>query len=338
MFWHKKNILIWVVVLLPMLGVAQTTVTANRVIIKDSLSLHGKWINRINSDGIPQISGEQTISSDAAMKAYIDQVSGGGISPTELAKMMKNPDVLEVKVGIWDKGSVSPMLNFTLNFLSSDGIKSTCNVYGKYAGDYFTVYGKPPFSLYATIPNVTADSTLSVLVYSQERATSTGTLQNYNNFVLFKPGDTAIINADRLRGYVTIGVRVGVRPSLDNSLIYINEKITNHSSSQSIYVTKPNNSNPYNNLALMPGQEISQRHLLQNRSGYGSYRITAATFFEAPGGEYLPSYPNSKAVRCKVYRNGSLQSTKDLTAYMDDSFSIPIDATWKDCEIVVEDI
>ncbi|RAJ75546.1 hypothetical protein CLV59_109160 [Chitinophaga dinghuensis] len=329
-----KIFLLWVVVLLPLWGVAQTTVTANRVVIKDSLSLNGKWINRFNTDSAPETNSVQTISSDAVLKKYIDRVAGGGISTTELSKMMKNPDVLEVKVSLWTKARVAPSLNFTLNFLSSDGIKSTCNVYGKYSIDYFTVYGKPPFSLYAAIPNATSDSTLSVSVASQERPTSTGAFQNYANYVLFKPGDTAIITADQLRGNVLIYVKAGVRTSLDNSLIYINEKITNRSSTQSIYVSKPNSGT----LALMPGQEISQRHLLQIRSGYGSYNISAATFFKAPGGEYLASYPNSKALRCKVYRNGVLKSTKDLSAFMDDNFSIPLDATWTDCEIIVEDI
>ncbi len=330
-----KYILLWVVALLPLWGVAQTTVTANRVIVKDSLSLDGKWIKRINTSNMLQNAGEQTISTDAELKRYIDQaVAEGGTSAIEVAKMIKNPYVLNVGVTLWSKGYINPLINFSLNFLSSDGVKTTCNITGKYAFDCFSVYGKPPFTLYGAIPNTTSDSTLSIQISTQERPTSGGSLPSYSNFVQCKPGDTAIISGDHLRGNFRMSVKAGVRTSVDNSSFYINEKIKNHTSTQSIYLTKSNDGR----IALMPGQEISQRHLLQNKPVIRKYSLNAASFFEGIGGEYLAGYPNSQAVRCKVYRNGVLYSTKDLSAFMDDGFGFEVDPTWTDCEIILEDI
>jgi hypothetical protein len=70
----NRIILLTIFLLLPVLLIAQTNITANRVIIKDSLSINGSWIKRLHNDSTLQFADEQSLSVDGALK-YIQHTS-----------------------------------------------------------------------------------------------------------------------------------------------------------------------------------------------------------------------------------------------------------------------
>ncbi|RAJ75548.1 hypothetical protein CLV59_109162 [Chitinophaga dinghuensis] len=313
---------------------AQNNIVANRLLVKDSLSLNGKWIRQINNDSTLQNASNNSISTDAALKKYIDKsmLGGGSISPGDVAKMVTGPSVLEVAVRFWTGDRMTPLINFNLNFLSSDGIKSTYYVSGAHPYEVFCVYGKPPFSLYATINNKTSDSVLSIHVSTAETTTD-NYYRSYDNSMFIKPGDTAFITADRLRGYLTIGIESWLRTYPENQIYYVNEKIKNHSATQTITIQKEN----YGPVVLMPGQEVSQRNIWLEQAGYKGIYLLAGSIYTATNGQYMMSNRITAPVRYTVYRNGELYLTKDFLDYMN-SWYFEIDPTWEDYEIILEDI
>gem|GEM_PF-6948173 len=314
---------------------AQSNISTNRIVIKDSLSLDGKWIKRINNDSTLQTAGEQSVSTDGAIKKYIDNATsgGGGVSPSEIAKMMMNPDALDVVVRFWTGQWMTPLINFNLSFLSSDGIKSTYYVSGYHPKETFPVYGKPPFSLYVAIQNVTTDSVLAINLSTTEQSSVIG-YENYSNFVLIKPGNTAVITADRLRGNLLIGIESWLRTYPENHLISVNERVKNHSATQSINMYKSG----YGNIILMPGQEISQPNLWLDQNGYKECSLQGFDFHTAINGKYITAVPITSSIRFKVYRNSVLYMTKEVHAFKDDNLVFEIDPTWTDYEIILEDI
>ncbi len=313
---------------------AQSNTTVSRILVKDSLSINGKWISKINNDSTLESISESSISTDAALKKYIDRATAGVGSSADITKMIRNQNALEVAVLFWTGQRMTPLVNFNLNFLSSDGIKSTYYVSGYHPYEVFSVYGKPPFSVYATINNTTSDSVLSIKITTAEDP-GVNTYINYENIMLIKPGDTALIAANRLRGYLAIGIESWIRTYPENQLRYINEKIKNHSATHSITLTKAG----VGDLVLMPGQEVSQRNIWLDQLGFSDNVVRAGAFRMAVSGEYLSSPYVTSPVRCSVYRNGVLFRTKDILVDDHDFLlSFELDPTWEDYEIILEDI
>jgi hypothetical protein len=60
---------------------AQNTVTADRILIRDSVQLGSHWIKGVNNDGLLRYTTGHTISTDAALKQYIDNRSGRQAGP-----------------------------------------------------------------------------------------------------------------------------------------------------------------------------------------------------------------------------------------------------------------
>ncbi|MFB6454426.1 hypothetical protein ACE38W_04075 [Chitinophaga sp. Hz27] len=313
----------------------QSNITANRLLVKDSLSVNGKWIRQINNDSTLHNASNTSVSTDAALKKYIDKsmLEGGSISPDDIAKTLANSNVLEVAVRFWTGQRMTPLINFNLNFLSSDGIKSTYYVSGEHSYEVFCVYGKPPFSLYAAVNNKTTDSVLSINISAAESIILNGN-HSYENNLIFKPGDTAILTADRLRGYLTISIESWLRTYPENHIYYINEKIKNHSAHQVLTLSKYN----YGAVILMPGQEVSQRTIWLDQTGYRDNTLKAGAIYAASNGQYVISNRISAPVRLKVYRNGVLYATRDFPINDMSSLYFVLDPTWEDYEIILEDI
>ncbi|RAJ75547.1 hypothetical protein CLV59_109161 [Chitinophaga dinghuensis] len=320
-------------IILPSIASAQSVISGSRLLIKDSMCLNGNWVWQINNDSTLKDVSEKSISTDAALMKYIDHATtgGGNVSSLDIAKMMMNPNVLEVNVSFL---ATEWLIPFNLSFLSSDSIKSTISFSGSRPNDVFSVYGKPPFSLYAEVRNKNASSVMSLSLRISER--SVVTFGGYGNYLLIKPGDSAFIVADKLRGKLSIEIGAPFQTTPETHLTYVNERIKNRSATQMLHMSMDG----LNAKVLMPGQELSQRSLCLNPTGSYSYSIRAISFHTGSNGEYIAYMPNSAAVRCSVFRNGVLYATKDIPAYIDGSAYLPIviDATWEDYEVILEDI
>ncbi len=317
--------------LLSSVAFAQNNITANRLLVKDSLSLKGKWIGQINNDSTLSVVSEKSISTDAALMKYINQATtgGGSVSPADIARMVVDPNALQVEVNFGGWQYLSSPFNFDLNFLSSDGIKSTYRVFGRRPSDVFTVYGKPPFSLYTYIVNETADSLFSIGISSSEQAY---TMQSpYANFILVKPGDTAYIPADGLRSSLMINIEFRSIVSPGSQVVDVTERIKNHSASQYMLFYKDG----LGSIALMPGKEISQHNLW---FGNSSCYVRGTSFHVAENGYFITSMPFNVPVRISVYRNGVLFTSKDIMPFKEVNLPFVMDATWVDYEIILEDI
>ncbi|MFB6454427.1 hypothetical protein ACE38W_04080 [Chitinophaga sp. Hz27] len=320
-------------ILLSSIASAQSVITGNRLLVKDSMSLNGNWVRQINNDSTLKGVSESSISTDAALMKYIAHATAGGgnVSALDIAKMRMNPNMLDVNVSFLATDWLIP---FELNFLSSDGIKSTFSISGSRPQDYFSVYGKPPFTLNAAFKNKTAASVMSVRLASSERYfVGYG---GYANYLLIKPGDSALIAADMLRGKLIIEIGAPLQTTPETHLTYVNEKFKNHTASQILYVANDG----YNPKVLMPGKELSQRSLWLNPTATYSYGVRALSIHTGINGEYIVVFPLTETVRCSIYRNGALFATKDIPAFIDYGVQLPftVDATWEDYEIILEDI
>ncbi|RAJ75545.1 hypothetical protein CLV59_109159 [Chitinophaga dinghuensis] len=325
MYRYIRNILLWVVVILPILGVAQTTVTANRVVIKDSLALDGKWIKRINNDSTLRTAGEQSVSTDGALKKYIDKVaSGGGMSHEELIEAHLNPSCLEVTFEYGYKAIVDSSNKITLNIESSDGVKTIYDVSNDFPLAILYAYGKPPFSLHTEIRNNTLDSMIGLHVDARNK------MQRYYIYDSNSmPGDTMRLNLSDLRGTVNISVNAFL-PLSNQNFFAARAIIKNLSKDHVIDLNVGSSVGRY----VYPGKVDNELHYLQDPN---DFTIRCSAVRTAKYGDCYLSGLIYSDVRLKVYKNGALVWNGILSAFSNDYASVSIDASWKEYEIILED-
>ncbi len=305
----------------------QSNISTNRIIIKDSLSLDGKWIKRINNDSTLRNAGEQSVSTDAAMKKYVDKVAaGGGMSQEELIEASLNPHYLEIHLDNAYKMAVDSSDRIALHFESSDGIRTSYEISEDSAWALFYVYGKPPFSLRTEIKNRTVDSILNIGVNANNK------LQGYFSYDTYcMPGDTMQLNLFDLRGAVSFSQYAFKRPS-SQEFFLINGSLKNHSSR---HVLDFNSGYP-NGRFIYPGKvETDQYYFPIN---YYSFHFHALNLVTTKYGDRILYGSCDSNLRLKVYKNGVLVWNEIIPAFSNDIPEIPLDSSWKEFEIILEDV
>ncbi|MFB6454429.1 hypothetical protein ACE38W_04090 [Chitinophaga sp. Hz27] len=306
---------------------AQSNISANRIVIKDSLSLDGKWIRRINNDSTLKTVGDHSISTDAAMKKYIDKVAGGNASYEEQAKALLNPNYLEV----WFRYASSPVndssVKFTLNIESSDGVKTSYGITGVSPFEIFYAYGKPPFSLSTEIRNNTTDTLLSL------------TLDGTNKFLKYYyhesnsiPGEKMQILSTGLKGIVTL-ILNATKITSGETYLKLKETVKNYSAHHVLkYINYQNGT-----VLAMPGT-VEKRDCFWKMGGTAGGYAEVTHLFISSMGDYVIGPSTSSPLRLRFYKNGALFKEEMLSANSSLQKGILIDDSWTDCEIVLEDI
>ncbi len=323
-----KIILLWVVMLLPVLGVAQTTVTVNRVIVKDSLSLDGKWIKRINNDSTLITAGEQSVSTDAAIKRYVDKVAaGGGMSYEERAKALLNPNYLEVWFIYYSRPATDTSTKFTINIESSDGVKTSYGISGISPFDIFYGYGKPPFTVSTAIKNTTVDSMLTLGVDGTNKF-----LKYYyseNNSI---PGETIKLQATGLKGIVSMILNTN-KISEGKTNLKVHEKITNHSAHHVLKCSRYVGGNIW----VLPGKIEEHDYFWDKDLSFGMSAEANHVSINNMG-DYVIGQGTSSSLRLKIYKNGQFFKEEIFPALSAIQKGFSMDTSWTDCELILEDL
>ncbi|WP_160711312.1 hypothetical protein [Chitinophaga solisilvae] len=134
---NKRFLLTWILsLLLVMVCSAQSVVTANRVTVRDSLSLRGRWITGINNEGDLRNASTHTLSTDAALKQYIDDAASG-----------KKENRFYINY-FFDQFVWGPLFrdSLQLEVISADSIVTSFTMQNRTA-DWLYAYGKPPYTI-----------------------------------------------------------------------------------------------------------------------------------------------------------------------------------------------
>ncbi|RAJ75544.1 hypothetical protein CLV59_109158 [Chitinophaga dinghuensis] len=306
----------------------QSNISTNRIVIKDSLSLDGKWIKRINNDSTLKTAGEQSLSTDGALKKYIDKVaSGGGMSREELVNMLINPNCLEVRFQYSSRPITDTSEKFTIHIESSDGIKTDYDISGYYPWEIFYAYGAPPFKMDMEVKNTTIDSVLYFYMSASNR------LMQYNiKESAALSGDTVKLHVTDLKGQVDISIGTY---KLEDEFYFqpIKETFRNHSKNQVLGIGR----NGSTRIFTLPGKEESQIYYWTQPNQNTIY-IEAYYSYTTKNGDYFVfDVPNSE-LRLKIYKNGALLREETLPKMIRKVVEVPMDSSWTDYEIVLEDV
>jgi hypothetical protein len=345
----QRIILPVILLLAPVLLTAQTNIAANRVIIKDSLSINGTWIKRINNDSTLQFADGQSLSVDGALKKYIQHtaiataivsnrtdsaltleaggrtlamtaLSGGSLSDREIVdRVFFNKHGIEITVS-----QPATLDSLHLVVTSSDNI-STPMVFGRL--NNLWAYGKPPFSLQANIVNHTPHSAINFDLRSTNSYSERGGTTYYLNQKVYT-GDTMNLDLHRLRGRMsltfTLKDTINENPAVPDKII---RKYFNNRSGKfflSIGAT-----------ALPPGEKaIYKDRVFLSDDGTTTLSIEVRTMLVYLNGDYAYDWGPTTPYRITVLKNGGIYKT--LTE-QDTDFDLLIDNTWDDIEIILED-
>lgn len=345
-----KIILLALLLLSPVLLIAQTNIAAKNVIIKDSMSINGNWIKRFHNDSTLQLADEKSISADGALKKYIQRtamatsivsnrtdsaltleaggrtlamtaLSGGSLSDRELVdRVFFNPHGIEITVN-----QPAALDSLHLVIVSSDNIR-TPMVFGRYNSIW--AYGKPPFSLQASIVNHIPHSAIAVDMRSSFRYEEREGTTYYLNQPVYT-GDTMNLDLHQLRGRMTFTLTVkdtiNQNPATPDKIIrkYINNKSVR--SFLGIAST-----------TLPPGEKTMYKdRVFLSDNGADRVSIEVMVMKVWLNGDYSYGWGEPGPYRVTILKNGQIYKT--LTK-QDTDFDVLTDNTWDDMEIILEDI
>ncbi|WP_147243469.1 hypothetical protein [Chitinophaga flava] len=319
---------------------AQSVLNVNRLIVKDSIAINGNWIRHFGNDNTMQHASDQSVSTSAAWKQYIDRATQPGktsrtdsmltLIPTTgalaLAPVPLMPDFDDrLLVPPLFKLIIRPekdsMIGFfdpiTFTVTSSDGIVTPLVVRGNQP-DVAFAKGRPPFKISCSFINNHPGKTIQL--------SSTQTLKGQETFAVVYRSldtwqqanylDTIQFSMSNLHDYIRFRM---VIKDIDTAPT-MRLKIYNRSNY--IYYIR---SNPA--FYLLPGESCNTLYPISKFEKFGlsaSYMISSVYGLNA-------LYADGKIrYNVKLYKNGELISSSPLFQ------SFMLDASWKDATIICE--
>ncbi|RBL88523.1 hypothetical protein [Chitinophaga flava] len=309
---------------------AQSNISANRVAIKDSLSLKGAWINSINNDSTLKSASDKSISTDGALKKYILQAlndtANNRFSLQSLFDIFSmKPRAMKVDIHCrYVPGKTAQSYDF--EFISSDSIVTTLTTRpGKVGWEY--VFGKPPFTI--KCKSVAVDSGWFTYLNMYKRWDN----PTYPEYVLsrmYAPGDSIIIEKP---GVVENNIRIEI--SYDKiadqppgPFSFLNTKLINLTNDVAVGFWSD---------IVLPG--MSERIGQRIYSGQGIYRysLNPGKVFKTINDTYSFELPLTTSVEFEIWTNGQLSGITRYDPeqpYPEFSVTLPV----SDLTIYVRDV
>lgn len=292
---------------------AQGSINTRVLIVYDSLSLAGKWIKKINDDSLLQQAGEKSISTDGAIKKYINKKIVTHVEPEALAVYCK-----------FYTDDANPSLKDSIQFriTSSDGMITPVNL--RYlTADWLYAYGKPPFRIESSFVNNNPGHMLQLNIYNMSEHYNQSTIYNIRERAGYFKDTLRLSEAGWRRGVMINAVYKNARnPSTGDTLVPINITLENLTTTQTLEVS--GNSVP-------PGSTITYRELMYlSRTGPTETAAAANQIVLTENGEGFSVLDTFK-VRFDIYQNGVLTQYNYPGPY--ELFSIPIDPACRDLRV-----
>ncbi len=331
--------------LLSSVASAQGNATVNRLLVKDSMSIAGRWIRGIKSNSTMQGTNEGTISTDGAWKSYIlnhvrnsplrpvpgpardsaltiDPVTGQPAITKVLRKLLIKQDPILFR-NPWLKVSMLPgnggaILEDTIyvKCTSSDGVQSVISFNGSYP-DWNYAKGIPPFTVAIDWVNKYPGKMTKLEVRGGFSPNSINTMNQfigrYNDTIHFEqkhlnePIEVLISLLDSLKNYKSISMTVRNRTS------------------SMISMEVPGGVNK-----VLPGEDLSYEHWYSSNIYFDVDGVSVSKT-----GIMIVTARIRRQIRYQIYENGILTNTiqEDLHSNM----PVPIKDPTANVEIVLED-
>ncbi|WP_212006510.1 hypothetical protein [Chitinophaga sp. HK235] len=339
----NKLILLCCICCLHLSVFAQSVLNVNRLIVKDSIAINGKWIRQFGNDSTMQRASDQSVSTSAAWKQYIDhnmKVTQPGktsrtdsmltllpatrelaLAPVRVAPEFDSRLLLPPLFKLIMRPEEDSMVGFfdpiTFNVTSSDGITTPIVVKGNQP-DVAFAKGQPPFKLSCSFINNHPGQTirLSSRVGFQEQVSFAPVYSALATWQQADYLDTIQFTMSNLYGFIRF--RMAIK-DIDTAPT-MRLKIYNRSNY--IYYTK---SNP--NLYLLPGESCNTLYPARISEKFG---IAASRMISSIYG-FNALYTDEKIqYNVKLYKNGvQISSTSLFESFM-------LDETWKEAIIICE--
>ncbi|RAJ75549.1 hypothetical protein CLV59_109163 [Chitinophaga dinghuensis] len=325
---------------------AQSNATVNRLLVKDSMSIGGRWIREIKSDSTMQGTSEGTISTDGAWKSYIlntvrnsplspvpgpprdsaltiDPVTGKPAITKVLRKLLIKQDSILfrnpwLKVSMLPPGNGGAILEDTIyvKCTSSDGIESVVSFNGGYP-DWNYAKGIPPFKVAIDLVNKYPGKIIQLEV----RGGFVPNSFNVMNLFIGRYNDTIHFEQKHLNE--PIEVLISLLDSLKNYKS-ISMTVRNRTSSM-INMEVPGGVNK-----VLPGEDLCYEHWYSSNLYFTVNGVSVSKT-----GIMIVVGRIRHQIRYQIYENGILTNTiqEDLHSNM----PIPIKDPTAKIEIVLED-
>jgi hypothetical protein len=364
---YIKVLLLACIATLPLFARAQSGIVVNRVQVKDSLSLNGKWIRHINADSTLQSASDRSIATDAAVKKYIDKkvakpaagqgdrsdsvltvdkitrelvltaLKTGGISTNELMEsVFSNRHAFRFNyMGI---GSSPEYANDSiyLSITSSDSIHTDFTLPYEWF-DYVYAYGTPPFSLKAVLVNRTSDRHF----YGELKATNPMTGQflddgmQYHCNTMATPGDSMVFEIQKAKGslFLNLSMADTATWASQDSIFNCKGEIINNTTS--CFLDNYGFANQL--VSLPPGESAKRRNLFFFNSNNHDIYLDAYRAIYSNSGRLHAGNAPIVPTRLSIYKNDQLLMVKEFAADENNHLEMYIDNTWKTYSIILDD-
>jgi hypothetical protein len=353
---HKyiKYLVLAAVYGLPLSATGQANITANRLIVKDSLVLNGQWISLVNNDPTLSHTGNKSLSTDAAIKAYLQQVlalrkvgstnrkdsvlsidpsnrslvmvpaaggNGSGNSDEDLVgKVIANRNILQIS--LYNNPGID---SIRLTATSSDGIVTPILML-KDGDNYGYAYGMPPFSLQGNIPSDSLNNFLRVGVWALSTYDFEKCMSYESNQYAFR-GDSVVLDAHMLRGNIALYLNYhdSTLSSYDGYMIR-DAHVVNRAKDKSLQVS---------DASLPQGAQVTSSTFTPEMD---YIQINVVDMKYKGNGDYSLGTPPLVNLRLRIYKNGVLFRDKTLTPASGFSDGFEVDTSWNSYEIYLDDI
>jgi hypothetical protein len=331
---------------------AQSNITANRITVKDSLALAGKWIKQINNDSTLQHAGEQSLSTDGALKKYIHRAMATpvtGVSSRMDSVLTVDPVNRQLMMAAAAQGEALTLsrlidqlffnrqalkIMFTsgmqdtlkLVVTSSDSITTTVVQPMYEATDYLYIYGKPPFSIKGKIRNKFQDKYLYV---SFMPVNNTRLPMAYSWESDLYRDDSVEINMQGVRG--DIDIFCSYRELQEPQDVY------KFSGGHIINNTRQTTLAWLDNSVIPAGERMVLKKVRDKRDESNALYFTVNNQITFSNGDYGRDGKPVTPIRMQLYKNGQLYLTKIIGPDDDNSSSVPIDSTWDSYDVIIDD-
>ncbi|RBL88521.1 hypothetical protein DF182_18250 [Chitinophaga flava] len=334
-------------------GNAQT-VTAGRVIVKDSISLNGHWIKGLTSDSTLADAGSNTLVTAQALKAYADAKKftikdGTGILRDSALTI--NPVTRELAMAPYTPGNIQTILQpfndnkyglgvfllpglngggiltdtIYLDITSSDGILTQVSKEPGYFISASYAKGYAPFEVKARLANSSKIGNYKLVALGWPDKDGM-TAVNYNVSQLAYYKDTILYNLQNMRGTVCLtGYQWPTADSLPVDPATLTKvSVINHTRNACLEIKTGYQS------ILLPNQTA---HFRFPRTGILVYNVNGYTLPEK-GGYTLQALPDT--VKLTVLKNGSTFENVELQGDPG-SRLVSLDNSVTDLTIILED-
>ncbi|WP_212006509.1 hypothetical protein [Chitinophaga sp. HK235] len=278
---------------------AQSNISANRVAVKDSLSLKGAWVNSINNDSTLKSASDKSISTDGALKKYILQALSdtGNINKLSLQSLFDifsmQPHAMKVNTRFTYMPGITGQ-SFDFEFISSDSIVTTLTTRPDKTG-WIYVFGKPPYTI--KCKSVAADSGFFTYFNIYKRSED-GSPQSLLSHTYISRDSIKIEKTGVIEDNIWIYIGYSEMGSQDPAqFFYLNTKLVNLTNDVSVNFLGD---------IIYPGTSelIGQR--IQPDQGIFRYYIYPAKAIKTINGAYSFYLPLTKSIELEIWANGQL--------------------------------